>query len=475
MSMQKSAWISISLTFGITVAISSYAIFSSVHAEVPLWLFFSFVMVATAMRLAAIEGPQHRSYEASTIILFASTLILAEWQFILLVLISFSAEWLKQRLTHSRMLRAWYAQPFNMAKNVLGGLSVYFFLRWLNITITPLLDVEQLGFAAIAILLYVITNQLLLAIWLFFVRNVTLGQTGMVRDGLLIEIPLASIGYITALLLQQNALLPLFMLAPVVLIYQSFMLPKFQADAMTRMEGINHELSAANEEIQQLNDELFLTLAKIFDARDPYVGGHAAQVATYAVAIAEEMGLPSERVEIVRQSAYLHDIGKIAIPESILHKPDKLTDTEYEFIKKHAEIGADFITTSHGLRHLAPFIRHHHERWDGRGYPDGLAGEEIPLEARILNVCDSIEAMASDRPYHQAMSNEEIVKEVVHCVGSQFDPKVAKAFIRIAEREGSQLVVNSARSVIQQNIHSILELEGIKLKRFAQIYGLASV
>jgi putative nucleotidyltransferase with HDIG domain len=252
------------------------------------------------------------------------------------------------------------------------------------------------------------------------------------------------------------------------------MLPKIQADAMVRMEGVNTELTAANAEIQQLNGELLLTLAKIFDARDPYVGSHAAQVAAYAVAIAHELKLPTAQIEIIRQSAYLHDIGKIAIPEAILHKPTQLTDTEYAFVKKHAEIGADFIATSHGLRHVVPFIRHHHERWDGRGYPDGLAGEAIPLEARILNVCDSVEAMASDRPYHKAMSTEEIVKEVIHCAGTQFDPEVAKAFIRIAEREGQELVVNSARSVTQQTMYKSQEADEIKFERFAQIYGLAS-
>ncbi|MCB0104324.1 MAG: HD-GYP domain-containing protein, partial [Caldilineaceae bacterium] len=272
----------------------------------------------------------------------------------------------------------------------------------------------------------------------------------------------------------ENLLLSLFMLAPIALIYQSFMLPKIQADAMTRLEDMNAEMTEAYAEIQQLNEELFLTLAKFFDARDPYVGSHAAQVAAYAVAIAEEMDLPPERIEIVRQSAYLHDIGKIAIPEAILHKPSKLTETEYEFVKKHTQIGAEFLETSHGMRHLAPFIRHHHERWDGRGYPDGLVGEEIPLEARILNVCDSVEAMASDRPYHKALSTENIIKEVIDCAGTQFDPAVAKAFIRIAERKGQELVVNSARTVATHHVDQVPELDGFKLKHFAQIYGLAS-
>ncbi|MEZ4679104.1 MAG: HD domain-containing protein [Caldilineaceae bacterium] len=291
------------------------------------------------------------------------------------------------------------------------------------------------------------------------------------RDALFIEIPLASIGYITVVLFQQSLILPLFMLAPVVLIYQSFMLPKLQADTMKHIEYANVELTAANAEIQQLNDELFLTLAKIFDARALYVGSHAAQVAAYAVAIAEEMQLSPERVEIVRQSAYLHDIGKIAIPEAILHKPAKLTNSEYEFIKKHAEIGADFIETSHGLCHLAPFIRHHHERWDGEGYPSRLAGDD-PIGGQDSGTCvilwkqwhriDRIIKLCQQKRSSPRLSTAP---------GRQFDPAVAKAFIRIAEREGQQLVVNSARTVAKQNIQSILELDGLKLNGLPKSMG----
>src|SRR5581483_5843315 len=118
-------------------------------------------------------------------------------------------------------------------------------------------------------------------------------------------------------------------------------------------------------------------------------------------------------------------------------------------MKSHVTVGAELIESSEGLRHLAPFIRYHHERWDGRGYPSGLAAEEIPLEARILNVCDSVEAMASDRPYHKGMSPSEVIAEVKRCAGTQFDPTIAEIFVRIAEREGTQFMINSAELVTQ--------------------------
>ncbi|MGA9348671.1 MAG: HD domain-containing phosphohydrolase, partial [Anaerolineae bacterium] len=232
-------------------------------------------------------------------------------------------------------------------------------------------------------------------------------------------------------------------------------------DSVRELQRMYQELSLANREIvsaskamRQLNEELFLTLAKIIDARDPYVSGHSAKVADYATAIAMELGLPAERVEYLRQAAFLHDIGKIGVSEHVLHKPGKLTPGEYKQVITHAALGAEFLETCQGLRHLAPFVRHHHEWWDGSGYPDGLWEDEIPLEARILAVSDAVEAMASDRPHRRAMSLGEILAETRHCAGTQFDPAVAEAFIRVLEREEERLVINSAQEVVPDHAGS---------------------
>lgn len=220
------------------------------------------------------------------------------------------------------------------------------------------------------------------------------------------------------------------------------------------LRRMNAELSAANREIEsatgsmrQLNEDLFLTLSHVIDARDPYVLGHANQVAEYAVAIASVMGLPPEQITAVRQAGLLHDIGKIAIADRILHKPDQLTREEYEYIKTHAAIGATMLENSYSLRHLAPFVRHHHERWDGTGYPDRLSGATIPLESRILAVSDAVEAMASDRPYNRARSLSQILEEIKGCSGSQFDPAVVDALIEWTEHNGGGMIINSARKV----------------------------
>ncbi|MGE5139230.1 MAG: HD-GYP domain-containing protein, partial [Rudaea sp.] len=209
----------------------------------------------------------------------------------------------------------------------------------------------------------------------------------------------------------------------------------------------NREVLAANQAFREINQELFLTLSRALDARDPYVSGHATQVARYSVAIAGELGLSIERVSRLQQAALLHDLGKVGIREQILNKPETLSDEEYDYVKEHAILGADLVSNSRALNSLAPFIRCHHERWDGTGYPDGLSGEQIPLEARILAVSDAIEAMASERPYHRAMPLSEIIAEIQRCAGTQFDPQVVAAFVNVAQQSNGDLVVNSARSV----------------------------
>jgi len=435
------------------------------------WLFLVLTLIASLMRVFVIDAPRHRSYEGSTICLVASALLLPPLIFILVVVISHLVEWAKEYWTDSKLLRQWYIQPFNMGKTILGGMGVYVVVHLIQLDIAEPKGAAALLACLLVVIFYVAINQLLLGLVLFLARGIPFRQAGLVRDGFLIELPLASIGYVTVILLHYSPFLGIFILTPILLIYQGFMLPKLQDEHMQSLEQINQELTVANEAIRRFNDELFFILAKTFDARDPYVGGHAAQVAAYAVAIATELGLPPERIKLIRQGGYLHDIGKIAIPDLILHKPSKLTDAEFRLIKRHPDIGADLIATSHCLCHLVPFIRHHHERWDGRGYPAGLTGEAIPLEARILNVCDSVEAMASDRPYHRAMSLNEIVAEVQRCAGSQFEPSVAAAFVRIVEREGTRFVVNSARTVAAQQADSDRAADDLAITLFAQIYA----
>ncbi len=217
------------------------------------------------------------------------------------------------------------------------------------------------------------------------------------------------------------------------------------------LRATNFKLTQQADEITRLNEEMLLTLARSLDLRDPHVMEHSKHVSRYAVCIAEEMNLPAEQVENIRKAGLLHDIGKLGVPEEILFKPGRLTAVEYEFVKRHTTIGADLIKGCHSLESLVPFILYHHEWFDGNGYPAGLVGDEIPLEARILSVADAVEAMASDRPYKAASSPDLILEEVNRCIGTQFDPVVVKALSRIIVREGATFIVNSARNVKERD------------------------
>jgi diguanylate cyclase (GGDEF)-like protein/putative nucleotidyltransferase with HDIG domain len=358
-----------------------------------------------------------------------------------------------------------YKMAFNWANHVLAGLAPVLAISVLAIPLQvsnlPLLAIPVL----VAALAYYAIETGLIATAISLSEGMSLMVTwrGQFRwlaghylvlclMGLFLGVAYSALGPLGALV---------FTLPVLMMIYVQKQYIKRTEASVQELQRMYQELTLANREIvsasqamQQVNEELFLTLAKIIDARDPYVSGHSAKVADYATAIANELKLPAKRVEHVRQAALLHDIGKIGISEQILHKPGELTDEEYEYFQTHAALGADLLETCQGLRHLAPFVRHHHERWDGGGYPDGLRGEQLPLEARILAVSDAIEAMASDRPYRRARSMSQIVAELRRCAGAQFDPAVAEAFVRIIEREGEHLVTNSAREVVQNHIEN---------------------
>ena len=173
-------------------------------------------------------------------------------------------------------------------------------------------------------------------------------------------------------------------------------------------------------------------LAATIEARDPYTYGHSRKVSYYAVSIAEALDLPSEKVAIISTAALLHDIGKIGIADEVLNKADRLDAQEWELIKSHPKLSATIVGHVPSLTPCLPAILHHQERWDGTGYPSGLKGEAIPLEARILAVADAFDAMTSPRPYRGPLSYKEALEELKRGSGSQFDPKLVEAFMPIA-------------------------------------------
>jgi hypothetical protein len=182
-------------------------------------------------------------------------------------------------------------------------------------------------------------------------------------------------------------------------------------------------------DLETLNMETISAFVRAIDARDPYTARHSEKVAAYAVQLARALELGPERCERIRLAGLLHDVGKVGLERSILHKPGALDDDEWEQVRDHPRLSAHIIG---GVTQFAAFLagaRHHHERFDGRGYPDGLAGTDIPLDARILAVADAFDAMTSDRSYRPALSHEEAKRRLLADAGTQFDPGCVAAFV----------------------------------------------
>ncbi|MCU0576511.1 MAG: response regulator [Desulfobacterota bacterium] len=170
-------------------------------------------------------------------------------------------------------------------------------------------------------------------------------------------------------------------------------------------------------------------MAKILDARDPHTSQHSTRVTNFSMAVANIINLSEEEKDVLYIAASLHDIGKVGIPDSILLKKGKLTDEEFMIIKKHPDIGADILKQLPPMARETEIIRYHHERFDGRGYPAGISGQEIPLLSRIITIADSYDAMTSDRPYRNGLSVDKAIEEIIRCTGNQFDPELAQIFI----------------------------------------------
>jgi len=190
----------------------------------------------------------------------------------------------------------------------------------------------------------------------------------------------------------------------------------------------SRELMDSYRRLEVSSLEAIKSLNATVDAKDPYTAGHSARVQGIALAVAEELGLANDRLDAIRFGGLFHDIGKIAVPDSILTKPGRLDEDEYDAIKRHPADGAEIVSHFSRLHDAVPIIRHHHERWDGKGYPDRLFGEAIPREACIVGLADAWDAMTSDRPYRQALTVDEAAAEVRRCRATQFSPAVVDAF-----------------------------------------------
>ncbi|WIV13827.1 HD-GYP domain-containing protein [Proteiniborus sp. MB09-C3] len=241
-------------------------------------------------------------------------------------------------------------------------------------------------------------DQKFIGIWINNVKGMLISAIAVGTMGIIIALAFISYGY-----------------GAVILFFGPLLLARFSFRLYVDMRSLY--LST----IQALN--------KTIEAKDPYTSGHASRVEKYAVELAEVYGLSFEKIQDIRTASILHDIGKIGVNDNILNKTTKLTQPEFQEIMKHPSIGSEIISKVDFLKNIPQIVRYHHERYDGLGYPEGLAGDNIPIEACVLAIADSYDAMTSDRPYRKALDKKEALEEIRVNAGTQFHPVLAQVFV----------------------------------------------
>ena len=206
-------------------------------------------------------------------------------------------------------------------------------------------------------------------------------------------------------------------------------------EQMNTIKTINKQLHDKNEELERAYLDTIGILRQTVEAKDPYTRGHSDRVSEYSVLIGKKLGLDEKTLHILKIGGLFHDIGKIGIPDSILLKESKLSDEEYSQIKNHPMIGVHMLGDAAIFTDILPIVKHHHERYDGRGYPSQLVGDDIPYVARIAAVADTFDAMTSKRSYRNSLPIDVVRAEIERCSGTQFDPNIAKVFLDIMDND----------------------------------------
>jgi len=209
---------------------------------------------------------------------------------------------------------------------------------------------------------------------------------------------------------------------------------------MNTIKEINKELKETYERLENAYMENIQMLRKTVDAKDVYTRGHSDRVSEYSVLIGKKLGLNEDDIKTLKIGGLFHDIGKIGVPDAVLQKPGKLTDDEYSEIKNHPSIGAHILSTATIFTDIIPIVRHHHEKFDGTGYPSKLSGENIPYLARIAAIADTFDAMTSKRPYRDELPIDVVKEEFKKFAGTQFDPELTKVFLDILENDYNEII-----------------------------------
>jgi putative nucleotidyltransferase with HDIG domain len=323
---------------------------------------------------------------------------------------------LVKSLMQARVRAAWYKAMFNVAQHVVGmvvAITVYRLLggvSLLNVSPNTLVHTsDAVGAQAVAAFaVSYLCNAVL-------VSTVIAIESGSRAVAVLRDVKLMTAGL--DLLISPAV----FVFAWVYAAYGPFAAASLWVPFLAMRQA--HK---ANLDLAQTNQELLELMVKSLEARDPYTSGHSRRVREFSMIIARALGLKQRKIEEIGRAALLHDVGKIHDKYApILSKTDKLTREEWLLMKDHPVDGANLVSTVSKLRDIVPSIRHHHENWDGTGYPDSLAGEDIPLAARIIRFADTIDAMTTQRPYRAPLTEDQVRHEVIRCRGTQFDPQIA--------------------------------------------------
>jgi putative nucleotidyltransferase with HDIG domain len=313
-------------------------------------------------------------------------------------------EWLRQRYP-------WYIQTFNIANYVAAGLGAWAAAQAVGF---PASGEREALAGALAALTFVVINRLFLLPMLTLARGLAPRETGLFNgEDIALELVLSLMAVPFAAIWARSLPLAALSLVPLFVVH-------ITQRAVLRLEEASDEIEDAHEEVKRRSTATLEALSATVDARDKYTAGHSRRVAAYAAEIAQHLGLPDSALDVIGQAALLHDIGKIGVPDAVLLKRGELTQTEELVMQSHSEAGARIIERLGYLDDVVPGIRHHHERPDGRGYPDGLTGNAIPLVARVIHVADSLDAMTTARVYRDAMSFDMAMAEIRSGRGTDF-------------------------------------------------------
>jgi len=395
------------------------------------WPTFAVLASAAATaQLFAIHTPRNQVFHTSIVFVLAGVLLLPPELVVLMCVLQHVPDWLKERYR-------WYIQTFNISNYVVAALTAKSIVGEVNDALSEYPGLAGALAAVSACVVFLAVNRVLLAGMLKLGRGVSFRDSHLLMpEDVALDLVLAAMGVTGAVIWSGNGWLMPVAFAPLVLIYSTQRSVHKLHRASDTIQLQNDSLEQANRLLKERSAAAMESLAATVDARDAYTAGHSRRVQRIALRLGRELELTEAELELLGHAALFHDIGKLAVPDAVLLKPGPLDDDEWVLMRSHAEEGALIIARLDFLTGAVSAIRHHHERFDGSGYPDRVEGEEIPLAARIIHLADALDSMLTSRVYRPALSVATALEEVKNGAGRQFCPRCVAALEGLIEREG---------------------------------------